>query len=114
MHTPTTTRARTLRAHLTEAERLLWQHLRGRQIENCKFRRQHPVGRYITDFACLSRQLLIELDGGQHAESAGYDRRRDAYLQQQGFRVIRYWNHQVLRETDEVLEDIRRHLLDLA
>ena len=59
-------------------------------------------------------QLLIELDGGQHAESAGYDRRRDAYLQQQGFRVIRYWNHQVLRETDEVLEDIRRHLLDLA
>lgn len=100
-------RARALRGGMTDAERRLWQALRGRRLGGLKFRRQVPLGRYIVDFVCLQRGLVIELDGGQHAEQVGYDRLRDAWLRSQGFVVLRFWNHDVLRQTDAVLERIR-------
>jgi len=107
---PRTQRARKLRNNPTDAERQLWRHLRRRQLEGYRFRRQYPIGAYITDFACVEQRLIIELDGGQHAENAAYDNTRDRYINQAGFRVLRYWNHQVLQETEAVLADILRHL----
>lgn len=98
-----TTRSRALRKNLTDAEKLLWRHLRYRQIGGYKFRRQFALGNYIVDFACLEARLVIEVDGGQHAEQAAYDGRRDEWLKQQGFRVLRFWNNQVMQETASVL-----------
>ena len=72
-----------------------------RQLEGYKFRRQVPLGPFIVDFLCLEANLVIELDGGQHVEAAGYDRNRTSYLQEQGFRVFRFWNGEVLQRTDE-------------
>ncbi|MCK6685490.1 MAG: endonuclease domain-containing protein [Thermoanaerobaculia bacterium] len=94
----------------TDAERLLWRRLRLRQLEGYKFRRQVPLGPFIVDFLCLEANLVIELDGGQHVEAAGYDRNRTSYLQEQGFRVIRFWNGEVLQRTDEVVDEILRNL----
>jgi D-cysteine desulfhydrase family pyridoxal phosphate-dependent enzyme len=99
--------ARALRKHQTDAEKLLWNRLRNRQVENCKFRRQQAVGPYITDFLCLEPKLVIELDGGQHSTQMEQDEQRTRYLQSFGYRVLRFWNHEVLRETDAVLEAIR-------
>jgi very-short-patch-repair endonuclease len=99
--------ARALRKHQTDAEKLLWNRLRNRQLENCKFRRQQAVGPYITDFLCLEPKLVIELDGGQHSTQMEQDEQRPRYLQSLGYRVLRFWNHEVLRETDTVLEAIR-------
>ena len=93
---------------MTEAEKRLWSRLRSRQILGLKFRRQHPIGNYIVDFACLERKLVIELDGGQHSGDK-QDKERDAWLENEGFKVIRYWNDQVLRETEAVVEDILRN-----
>ncbi len=90
---------------MTDAEQRLWYRLRGHRLNGHKFKRQVPVGPYIVDFASLDRKLIIEVDGGQHAESSG-DRRRDAFLRGQGYRVIRFWNNDVLRQTDSVLEEI--------
>jgi very-short-patch-repair endonuclease len=92
---------------MTDAERLLWRHLRQRQVEGYKFRRQHPVGHYIVDFACLEGCLIVEVDGGQHADRKGYDRERTAWLEEQGFRVLRFWNTDVLGNIDGVREVIR-------
>lgn len=78
---------------------------------NSKFRRQHVVGYYIVDFVCLEQKLVIELDGGQHAEQVGYDARRTAFLEGEGFRVMRFWNNQVLAETESVLDEIRAALM---
>ncbi len=100
-------RARALRGGMTEAEQRLWRELRGRRFEGLKFRRQKPLGHYIVDFVCLERSLVVELDGGQHAEQVVYDRQRDAWLNSQGFVVLRFWNHDVLQQTDTVLERIR-------
>jgi len=94
--------ARALRKHQTDAERLLWRHPRAQRLRDFKFRRQHPLGHYIVDFVCMSRRLVIELDGGQHLESAD-DRRRDAWLAARGFRVLRFWNNEVLTKLDGVL-----------
>ena len=107
---PRTQRARALRNNPTDAERHLWRHLRKRQLEGHRFRRQYPIGAYIADFACVERHLIVELNGGQHAEQAAYDHARDRYISQAGFRILRYWNHQALQETEAVLEDILRHL----
>jgi len=107
---PRTQRARALRNNPTDAERHLWRYLRRRQLEGHPFRRQYPIGVYIVDFVCLEQQLVVELDGGQHAQRVGYDRSRDHFIGQAGFRVLRYWNDQVLRETEAVLADILRHL----
>lgn len=96
---------RRLRNAPTNAERALWQRLRLRQLDGCKFRRQHPFGDYILDFACLERMLVVELDGSQHLESAA-DATRTAFLERAGFRVLRFWNHQVFENMDAVLETI--------
>ncbi|MDO8377695.1 endonuclease domain-containing protein [Phenylobacterium sp.] len=91
-----TARARSLRATQTHAEARLWHVLRARRLGGWKWRRQVPVGPYIADFLCLEAALVVELDGGQHSETLAYDARRTAYLQAQGFRVIRFWNSYVL------------------
>jgi very-short-patch-repair endonuclease len=99
-------RARELRNNPTEAERLLWRHLRLRQIGGYKFRRQQPVGRYIVDFVCLEKRLIVELDGGQHQKQASYDARRSAWLQAQGFHILRFWDHEVLKHVEAVRDAI--------
>ena len=104
-------RSRSLRQDQTDAEGLLWLHLRNKQLDGYKFRRQQPIGPYIADFACLSRNLLIELDGGQHVEGRAYDEKRDAFLQEQGYRVLRFWNHEVFQNCIGVLERIYEVLI---
>ncbi len=97
--------ARALRNEPTDCERKLWQFLRLRQLGGLRFRRQVPIGRYIADFACVEAKLIVELDGGQHQDNE-HDLRRDTELVGQGFRVLRFWNNQVLQETEAVLEEI--------
>lgn len=109
----TQSHARQLRRQMTEAERRFWYLLRSRRFARYKFRRQHPVGRYIIDFACCEARLAIELDGGQHMENQHYDRRRSAWLKQQGWRVIRFWNSDIRKHEEAVLEEIRRILLEI-
>jgi very-short-patch-repair endonuclease len=101
-----TAKAKALRVEQPDAERVLWQRLRGRQLTGAKFRRQHPIGPYIADFACLECGLVFELDGGQHADTIEYDQRRADFISQHGFRVIRFWNNDVLSKTEAVLEAI--------
>ncbi len=103
-------KARDLRNAGTDAERRLWRHLRLKQLGGCKFRRQVPVAGYIADFVCLEMKLIVELDGGQHVERAAYDARRTRVLEAEGYRVLRYWNDDVLVRTNGVLEDILRAL----
>ncbi|MDP1698386.1 MAG: endonuclease domain-containing protein [Xanthomonadaceae bacterium] len=98
--------ARALRREQAPAERELWQQLRAKRFDGFKFRRQQPLGRYIVDFVCLAQRLILELDGGQHADAADYDTIRDAWLQQQGFRVRRFWNNQWSAQREAVLEAI--------
>jgi len=107
-------RARSLRTNSTDAEKHLWYFLRAHRFMGLKFKRQKPISSYIVDFVCLRPKLIIELDGGQHAEQVQYDRQRDSWLQGQGFRVLRFWNNQVLSETQAVLETIRREVLALS
>jgi len=109
---PTTKRnTRALRRDMSDAERLLWQHLRRRQVAGQRFRRQHPVGTFIVDFACLEAALIVEVDGGQHADQKEYDTARTAWLERQGFRVVRFWNSEVLTNLEGVREVIERELL---
>ncbi|WP_075216894.1 endonuclease domain-containing protein [Mongoliimonas terrestris] len=100
--------ARRLRAGMTEAERRVWYALRAGRFFGLKFRRQVPIGRYIVDFICHERKLVIEIDGGQHGfeEVARRDEIRTAFLHGEGYRVIRFWNHEVLTEWDAVVERI--------
>ena len=98
--------ARRLRRDQTDAERKLWLRLRDRRLEGLKFRRQVTIGPYIADFCCESQRLVIELDGGQHAERADQDAARTAALEAQGYLVLRFWNNDVLRNMDGVLESI--------
>ena len=107
------TRARKLRNQSTEAERLLWRHLRSRQVAGFKFRRQAPIAGYIADFACLDAKLVIELDGGQHQTAVAHDAHRDARMGIAGYRVLRFWNNQVFEETASVPEVILNELLAL-
>ena len=102
-------RARARRRGQTDAENLLWSRLRNRKMLGLKFRRQHPLGPYFADFVCIEIRLVIELDGGQHADAgpAAYDTRRSACMAALGFQTLRFWNNQVLQETDAVLEAIR-------
>jgi very-short-patch-repair endonuclease len=103
---PEKSRPQLLRTNATEAEQKIWYFLRNRQFEKFKFRRQHPIGVYIVDFVCLTEKLIVELDGGQHVERTGYDDRRTKTLNEKGYRVLRFWNNDVLRNTDIVLETI--------
>jgi very-short-patch-repair endonuclease len=103
-------RARQLRKSMTDAEQALWTRLRRRQVHGHKFRRQHPLGGYIVDFVCLDEKLVVEVDGGQHDEQRDEDALRTLCLEQRGFRVMRFWNHQVLGELDAVTEAIAEAL----
>jgi BirA family biotin operon repressor/biotin-[acetyl-CoA-carboxylase] ligase len=96
--------ARKLRNNMTDAEKRLWSHLRARQFCGVKFTRQFPIGGYIVDFACRSLRLAIECDGGQHGPET--DTARTAAIEAHGYRVIRFWNHDILENTDGVLETI--------
>src|SRR5215469_2115907 len=103
-------RARELRRASTDAEQLLWRHLRNRNLSGHKFSRQEPIGPYVVDFVCRRRRLIIELDGGQHADQASADTRRTAALGHLGYRVVRYWNNDVLSNTEGVLAQITSEL----
>lgn len=113
MTTDRITRARHLRCHMTDAEHRLWQALRLHQLCGFRFRRQQALGPYIVDFVCLRARLIIECDGSQHAGCA-HDAQRDTWLREQGFTVLRFWNHQVPGETDAVLGAIHDWLLSAA
>ena len=99
-------RERRLRRDQTEAERVLWQHVRDRRLLGWKFRRQHRVGPYFADFTCTEGHLIVELDGSQHLDAVEHDAARTRFLETRGFRVLRFWNDDVLRETDAVLDAI--------
>ena len=98
------TKAKALRRRQTDAERLLWRHLRDRRFAGYKFRRQVSIGNYIADFVCLRYMLIIEVDGGQHLEQQEYDDIRTCYLESLGFKVIRFWNNDVLGNLADVLD----------
>ena len=102
-------RARTLRRNATIAERILWRALKSRQANNAKFRRQHPVGPYVADFAVIETRLIVEVDGGQHALESN---RRTRYLESRGYRVIRFWNNEILDNLDGVLHEIATAMND--
>jgi len=101
--------ARKLRRRSTDAENRLWYHLRGRRFEGAKFTRQFPLGPYVADFACRAAHLVVELDGGQHSEAA--DANRTRAIEGFGYRVIRFWNNDVLENIEGVLDVIRNELV---
>jgi very-short-patch-repair endonuclease len=100
-------KAKALRTNQTDAERALWFHLRGKRFAGVKFKRQKPVGPYIVDFVAVNGKWVIELDGGQHQERQAYDEERTRYLENCGYRVLRFWNNECLTEMEAVLERIR-------
>ena len=95
--------AKSLRQHSTEVERKLWYQLRDRRLGGYKFRRQMPIGSYVADFVCMSARLIVELDGGQHADNTIYDANRTAFLRGEGYEVVRFWNNEVLQNLEGVL-----------
>ena len=105
-----TGRARRLRVESTDAERKLWALLRGRQLDGAKFRRQAPIDRYFADFACVEAKLIVGLDGGQHADQARYDEARSEILAACGWRVIRFWNSDVMENANGVADTILAEL----
>jgi len=107
-------KARALRAQMTDAETLMWQQLRGRRFQGFKFRRQRTLGPHILDFVCLEAGLVIEIDGGQHAEQQAYDQARTALIESHQLTVIRFWNHEVMNDTAAVLENIWQTLQTLT
>ena len=107
-----TARAKRLRRSSTDAERKLWRYLRSRQLGGHRFRRQQPLDPYIVDFVCLDSKLVVEVDGGQHTERVGCDERRTRWLESQGFRVLRFWNNQVLTEIEGVMQTIMMALAE--
>lgn len=106
--------ARELRNNSTDAERHLWRYLRNSQLEGAKFRRQQPIEAYIVDFVSFDKRIVVELDGGQHAENPKYDGQRDACLRRNGFDVLRFWNNEVFENIEGVLEVIRQRCLEGA
>ncbi len=106
--------ARNLRKRLTDAEKVLWKHLRLKQLEGFKFRRQQLIGNYIVDFVCFENRIVIEVDGGQHAVEKNKDNERDGWFKGEGFRVLRFWNNEVLMNIGGVLEVIRANCLNTS
>ena len=106
--------ARKLRKNMTEQEKKLWYYLRKRFLNNCRFRRQYPIGIYVVDFICRAKNLIIEIDGGQHNEpdTKVYDKDRTSYLESRGFRVLRFWNNEIDNNIESVLETIMTNLHD--
>jgi very-short-patch-repair endonuclease len=115
MHRRTTpkvfTNAKELRRNLTPAEQKLWAVLRNDQL-GVSFRRQHAIGPYVTDFCCIKKKLVIELDGGQHLEQADYDQERTEFLQSKGYRVLRFWNNDVVNDINGVITAIQNLLTE--
>ena len=103
--------ARNMRREPTDAEAKLWHEIRDRRLDRIKFRRQVPIGSYIVDFVCLEARLVVELDGGQHSESS-YDEMRDAELKARGFRVIRFWNDEILKDIVAVCDTLIAYVRD--
>ena len=101
-----TKRARELRNNLTDAEHCLWQKLKRRQVKGVKFRRQQPIGPFIVDFVCFDRRVIVEVDGGQHTEQLHHDEQRTRWLEAQGYRVLRFWNNDVLANTEAVAQAV--------
>jgi very-short-patch-repair endonuclease len=106
--------ARANRRPMTEAETALWQKIRSAQVDNWKFRRQHPVGRFIADFYCAEARLIVELDGRSHDATVNYDAERTEWLSREGYTVIRFANDDVLKDSDSVIAVIVRHCRDKA
>jgi very-short-patch-repair endonuclease len=104
--------AKAMRSNPTEAERRLWHYLRAKRFMGLKFKRQKPVGPFIVDFICLELKLIIEVDGGQHGGLT--DQRREAWFARQGYKVLRFWNHEVLGRTEVVLEKVREVVCTLS
>jgi very-short-patch-repair endonuclease len=104
--------AQQLRKNQTRAEWILWQKIRRRQLAGFRFQRQVPIGKFIADFMCYEAKLIIELDGGQHADddAKAYDANRTAWLQEQGYKVLRFWNNQVLNQIESVIETILQEI----
>jgi len=98
--------SRKLRINQTDAEAKLWFHLRRKQLQGMKFRRQVPIDNYIADFVCFEKRLVIELDGGQHSDNIEYDEYRTKIIEQQGFIVLRFWNNDVMNNIEGVLSEI--------
>ena len=103
-------KAKRLRKELTETEKYLWKYLRNKQIEEFKFRRQQPIGKYIVDFINFEKKLIVEVDGGQHSIYENKDIIRDKYLKKEGYKILRFWNNEVLNNIEGVLEVIINNL----
>jgi very-short-patch-repair endonuclease len=101
-----TGKARELRNNPTDAERRVWEKLKRRQIDAAKFRRQQPIGPFIVDFVCFERRVIVEVDGGQHTEQLHYDEHRTRWLEAQGYVVLRFWNNDVLANTEAVAQAV--------
>ena len=104
--------AKSMRSNMTEAESKMWYYLRGKRFFTLKFKRQVLIGNYIADFVCEDKKTIIEIDGGQHNEDANIfqDKQRTFYLENNGYKVLRFWNNDVLNNIDSVLEVIRREI----
>lgn len=98
--------ARRLRQNQTNVEKTLWGFLRDRRFLGFKFRRQHPIGKYVVDFCCLKQKVVIELDGGQHAQRRAYDSARTNDIEKEGFRIVRFWNNQIMENPQGALENL--------
>ena len=105
-------KARKLRNNMTEQEKKLWYYLRQRFLNNCRFRRQHPIGNYIVDFICKEKKLIIEIDGGQHNSDdiKQYDIERTIFLESKGYKVIRFWNNDIDTNIENILAQIIKYL----
>jgi very-short-patch-repair endonuclease len=99
-------KAKSLRQNQTEAEKVLWRHLRNRELAGYKFRRQVSIGPYVADFVCMKARLIVEIDGGQHANQVLYDQAREGFLRSEGYEIVRYWNTEVLGNLGGVLETL--------
>ncbi len=111
---PLTPLAKSLRRRPTDPEKRLWTRLRKRQLRGLRFRRQRPIGPYVVDFCCLEPKLIIEVDGGQHGRQVQEDGRRTRLLQQSGYRVVRFWNHEVLQNLNGVMTQIDTEIIALG
>ncbi|MBS0569884.1 MAG: DUF559 domain-containing protein [Proteobacteria bacterium] len=106
--------AKDMRRDATDAESSIWRQLRAHRFQGWKFKRQQTLGPYIVDFVCFDQKLVIEIDGGQHGDQASYDRDRTRWLEEQGFRVLRFWNNEVAMNLQDVLEAISTALAQSA
>jgi len=107
-----TKHAKSLRKRPTDVEAILWNKLRARQVEGVKFRRQQPIENFIVDFVSFEKRIVVELDGGQHAENRDKDIQRDRFFSENGFEVLRFWNNDVIENLDGVLEVIRQKCVE--